>query len=682
MILNKPELLAPAGGMESVIAAVRLGADAVYLGAKNFSARKSAHNFLESELTDAVKYCHEHGVKVHQAINILVFDNEIEELVETVKLSARCGIDALIVQDLGVAKIIKQVCPNMPIHASTQLSVHTTDGVLAMDKLGFDRVVLSRELSLDEISKISKETNAELEVFVHGALCMSVSGQCYYSAMLGSRSGNRGMCAQPCRLQFSPKKDVEDHALSLKDLCSVDSIKKLMEIGVASFKIEGRMKRPEYVAAAVRAYRDMIDKNSTDITELQAVFSRSGFTNGYLENKRGSQMFGYRMKDDVTAASSVLKTLKGLYNKENQNVPISLAFDFKRDEPVILTMTDGVNSVSKIGEIPEKAINLPLSEEKIRASLEKLGGTPYYAENIDIKMDDGITMPVSKINELRRECSARLSEQRTEIEEREIFEFKPVEKAEHIGEKALWGRFLTADAISDYATENLAKIILPIKEILNTDIPEKILKKIVAELPRALFGQEDLLKSELEKLKQLGVREVLANNIASVITADRYGFKIHGGFSLNITNSYSAQVMSDLNVNSFVCSAEMKLQDINRLSSDIPIGIFAYGRLPLMLTRNCPVKSKISCSECNKSSSLYDRKNIAFPIACSDGFTEVLNSTPIYMADRLQEIKICDYLILYFTDEINKDDIISAYLNDEKPQDKEFTRGLYYRGVI
>ncbi len=681
--MTKPELLAPAGGEESVIAAVRNGADAVYLGGEEFSARRSAHNFNTSQLADTVKYCHAHGVKIHLAVNILVFNEEIQKLCAAVKTAVECGVDALIVQDLGAARIIKRICPDIPLHASTQLSVHTPDGVAAMKKLGFDRVVLSRELSLCEIEQIAKSTDLELEVFVHGALCMSVSGQCYFSAMLGSRSGNRGLCAQTCRLKFSAFPEKEGHALSLKDLCAKDSISGLMKAGVKSFKIEGRMKRPEYVAAAVKAYRSIIDSGDADISDLKAVFSRSGFTNGYLENVRGGEMFGYRKKEDVTAAAGVLKSLQGTYHKEIQNVGVTMDFTMAANERITLFMSDGEHTVSGQGAFAQKAVNTSIPEQRIKQSLAKLGSTPYYAKEISVKTDGGVTVSAADINALRRECCEKLTQRRCEVKKRTVYDYKQEKNnGAHFGGKTeIYARFEKARNVTDYAVKNVAKIILPIDEILaHTDII--CADKTAAELPRALFGEEDKLEIKLEKLKMLGIKEAFAGNIASVVTARSLGLAVHGGYSLNIVNDAAVAAVKELGVKSAVVSPELMLSQIASLSAEIPLGIFAYGRLPLMLTRNCPLKSEIGCDKCKKSSELYDRKKISFPVACRGGYTEVLNSAPIYMADRQREVTGCEYLLLYFTNEQEADKIIRAYLSGEAPRSGKYTRGLYYRGVL
>ncbi len=324
--MEKIEILAPAGGFDSVLAAVRSGADAVYLGEKRFSARASAKNFSDEELRQATAYCHIHGVKVYVTLNTIVFDEEFSSLADAIKAAARADVDALIVQNMGVARLAKQIAPDLPLHASTQMSVHTAAGVRALCEMGFRRVVLAREMTRAEIKKAA-QIPVELEVFVHGALCMCVSGQCYFSAMLGSRSGNRGACAQTCRLPFSVNRQKGGHALSLKDNSLIGHLNELQALGVASAKIEGRMKRPEYVAAAVRAcveQRDCGCISDRTAEELRGVFSRTGFTDGYYTDRRGRGMFGTRTRDDVVSADE--KLLAGIRQRckdERQHIPLA-----------------------------------------------------------------------------------------------------------------------------------------------------------------------------------------------------------------------------------------------------------------------------------------------------------------------------------------------------------------------
>ena len=342
------EILAPAGGKEQLLAAVRAGADAVYLGARNFNARRGAANFEENELFEAVAYCHARNVKVHVTLNTLVTDSELPDLLEEIKYVAKSGADAVIVQDLATAKLVREHCPDIAMHASTQMTIHNLAGAVAAKELGFSRIVLSRELSLNEIKTIAAGTDAELEVFVHGALCMCMSGACYLSSMIGGRSGNRGLCAQPCRLDF--RFGEKDHALSLKDMSYVEHIRELAAAGVCSFKIEGRMKRPEYVAAAVNACKTALAGGVPDMESLRAVFSRQGFTDGYFTGRRGADMFGFRSHDDVTAGERVFKSFSALYKDEPQKVPLKMTLSLSEDAPSVLSVSDGENQASASAE--------------------------------------------------------------------------------------------------------------------------------------------------------------------------------------------------------------------------------------------------------------------------------------------------------------------------------------------
>ncbi|MBQ6801639.1 MAG: U32 family peptidase, partial [Oscillospiraceae bacterium] len=394
------EILAPVGGKEQLIAAVRSGADAVYFGAKNFNARRNASNFDDFELSDAVSYCHARGVKVHIVLNTLVMDSEFSALIEEIKNVAKSGADAVIVQDLAVMRLVKEICPELELHASTQMTVHNLAGAKEAQKLGFKRVVLSRELSYEEIKYIAANTDIELEVFVHGALCMCMSGCCYLSSVLGGRSGNRGLCAQPCRLDF--RFGEKDHALSLKDMSHVEHIRKLAEAGVCSFKIEGRMKRPEYVAAAVTACKAALAGEKPDIESLRAVFSRQGFTDGYFTGKRTPEMFGFRSHDDVTAADKVLKNLANLYKDEPKKIPVRMNLFISESEKSVLVATDGENYASVTGSVCEKALRTPTDKALAERYLSKTGGTPFYLEELDFTADGEPVIAAGELNEMRR----------------------------------------------------------------------------------------------------------------------------------------------------------------------------------------------------------------------------------------------------------------------------------------
>ena len=413
--MDRLEILAPVGGPEQLLAAVRCGADAVYFGLQGFNARRNAENFGGDDLRERIEYCHERGVRVHITVNTLVMDSELEDMRKTVDAACGAGADALIVQDLAVAAYARERWPQTELHASTQMAVHNAEGVRLAESLGFKRIVLARELSLSEIRDIYEKTGADLEVFVHGAHCMSVSGLCYLSSVIGGRSGNRGLCAQPCRLDC--RLCGRDHALSLKDLSYVQHIAELADAGVKSLKIEGRMKRAEYVAAAVTACRDAMEGRTPDMETLKAVFSRSGFTDGYLTGDRGPSMFGYRTKDDVVAAEGVLEGLAKLYEKEPQTIPVDMLLYVQEGEPSQLSVScsesrAGELTATVLGPEPQTAKNLPITEGFARRSLAKTGGTPYRLNDLTLCAGEGLMLPSSALNDLRRRALEELKKER------------------------------------------------------------------------------------------------------------------------------------------------------------------------------------------------------------------------------------------------------------------------------
>ncbi|MBR0349971.1 MAG: U32 family peptidase [Clostridia bacterium] len=672
------EILAPAGSMESVIAAVRSGADAVYLGTKDFNARRNADNFDYSELKNAVDYCHKHGVKVHLTLNTLISDGELDDAQDAVRLACEAGVDAIIVQDLGLADIIRRCAPDMPMHASTQMTVHTPAGLKKLKKLGFTRAVLPRELSMEEIRNLCENSPIELECFVHGALCMCVSGQCYFSAVLGSRSGNRGACAQPCRLPFGAPYGT-GHDLSLKDLSLVDYIREMAEMGVCSFKIEGRMKRPEYVAAAVKACRNSVDGivDNELKSDLRSVFSRSGFTDGYYKNSLGISMFGTRQKDDVTAAATVLKKLEKLYEKEVADTKIDFAFTGVLGEPISLAAQAGGKNVYVESEThPQPALNKATTEESVRTQLEKCGGTRFFAGEIDIELDEGVFIPVSEINKLRREAIEKLEGAEASTVKEFRNEFVSV-KPHQGGKKRLICRFSDIETIPEN-WDYIEQVIVPLGE-------EKKVKKSVrvsVEVPRGIFGSYEKILRQLNEAKEYGITEAWAGTLDGIALIQKAGLKANAFFGSNIFNSRSLKVLEDMGVNKVLLSAELTMSQAQSIGGEVSRGIFAYGRLPLMLVRNCPQKNGKTCKDCKRNGKLVDRKGIEFPIECRMGVNDILNSVPVYMADRLTEIRNMDFMLLYFTKEDKETcaEVISSYIRSGKAKG-DFTRGLLYRGV-
>lgn len=688
------EILAPAGSPEALTAAVRSGADAVYLGGNRFSARAGAENFGRDELAAAVHYCHARGVKVHLAVNTVMLENELAEAADFVRFACTLPVDAVLLQDMGLLRILKQSSPHLRLHASTQTSVHTAAGARLLYKNGFSRVVLARELSLREISEIRASCPIELEAFVHGALCMSVSGQCYFSSVLGARSGNRGRCAQPCRLPFAAHGGT-GHDLSLKDMSMVTRIGELTSAGVMSAKIEGRLKRPEYVAAAVTASRLSREGKAVPenlLKDLRAVFSRSGFTTGYPDGKRGRGMFGIRSKEDVSGTTkSVLSELKGLYARELPKIPVDFRIEIKYNKPVILKVTDcDGNSADVYGGIPQKAVNRPVSRTLCEKQLSKTGGTPFFAENINCDIESGLSVPASEINALRRELLSKLEairSEKTPIAFSENFAYS--EMQHQSGKMKLRARFNFTDL--PQAAKKCEYVFLP----YDTSIP--VLKKLKAdgfhtalELPRGMFGIEKAVRRHIREAKSAGITDLWAGTLDGAAIGLDEGFHVHGGFSLNITNTQALKWYGELGLEDSELSFELSIPQAEHIGGRLPRGLLLYGRLPLMLCRCCPAaNSKAGCLHCKKPPMLTDRKGVKFPIQCYGACSEILNSVPLYTADIIKEIRNQDFGTIRFTTE-NKEEaenILGEYFsalggkNVEKPV-SGFTRGLYHRKLI
>ena len=684
---KKIEILAPVGSKQALIAAVRSGADAVYMGAKLFNARIKADNFSDEELKWAIDYCHAHCVKVHITMNTLIYDDEMSLALSEIKKVISLGADAVILQDLGFASLVKKLGADIERHASTQMSVQTVSGVRLLQDLGYKRAVLPRELSKTEIAKIKNSVDIEIEIFVHGALCMCVSGQCYMSSIFGGRSGNRGLCAQPCRLPFGVGEQ-EGYNLSLKDLSLIDKYDEIFSLGVNSLKIEGRMKRPEYVAAAVKSLKNAQNGESDETLSgnLKSVFSRSGFTDGYFEAKRGRDMFGIRKKEDVVSATNdVLKNLAALYEKEQQTIPVSFYLTVIAGEKVSLSVSAMGKTCFVTDEyIPEKALNKPLTKENLQARLSKCGGTQFYPAEVEIELDEGLIVPASVINNLRRTALEELEKKFAVVKANNFTEFE-CKVTPHTAKGALKYHVRVADVRQIPSNlENVENLILPLS------IDEKTVENLknlpvnlVVEVPRGIFGAENVLKEKLLRAKELGITAAYCGTIDALAIAKELGFEIETGFSMNVTNSQSVAVLEGFGVKGITLSPELTLKRIEKIGGGVKRGIIAFGRLPLMLTRNCPIANEKTCAECKGQSYLTDRKGMKFPVMCNFGCSEILNSQPLYLADRLDEIKGVDFITLYFTNESKPlcDAVLDAYRKQMGIKGNNHTRGLYYRGA-
>lgn len=647
---NKPELLAPAGGREALVAAVQNGADAVYLGAGNFNARQSADNFDGDGLSEAIAYCHARGVQVYVTLNTMVREDEIASLEHSVRAIAKAGADAVLVQDFGVAAIVRQVAPALPLHASTQMAVHNRAGVEFLAKQGFDRVVLAREMDLESIRECAG-LGPELEVFVHGALCVACSGQCLFSSLVGARSGNRGRCAQPCRLRYRMD-GIEGHLLSTKDLCSLNSLETLREAGVDSFKIEGRLKRPEYVAVVTAAYRAAIDHpgEKQDIEPLRQMFNRGGFTKGYVPGADDSELMYHnrpnhlgvpvgsasrkgqlKLDADIDAADALVLRgsgedrpvkLSGLRGEtvacpdarqgdrlirlvseahiraaresfagENRVTALTAELSLRVNLPAELTVSDGVHTITVSGETVQPAKSKGADPVRIEAQLRKTGGTPYIFDFVRLSVDENAFCPVSVLNALRRDALDRLTEVRLP---------KPPETFSLTKPDAFESGYPASPALK-----------------IQSGDPEILCHAMRLGADGVIFAPEDVRPASLaaaaEALPEsfsLAVPMVLAQASLEALNAwanahadriDRTYLSNVGHFALewpgtrfadyglNLANAHALKQMRAWGCEGYTPSVELTAAQIDSL--DGPRELIVHGRLPLMHLRHCPYRA-------------------------------------------------------------------------------------------
>lgn len=690
--MSKIEILAPVGNEEMLRAAVFSGADAVYLGFSGFNARTSANNFDADTLKDAVRFCHARGVAVHVALNTTVYGGELPALEAAIRAVAASGADAVICQDLAVATLIGRIAPQLPRHGSTQMSVHSLQGALELKELGFTRVVLARELSLPEVEHITKHCGIETECFVHGALCMCVSGQCYMSAFLGGRSGNRGSCAGPCRLPFEANALPEGkpgrlHHLSLKDNSVIDKLDQLQALGVASAKIEGRLRTPEYVAAAVSACLAGREGHAYDRDLLKNAFSRSGFTSGYLDGKIDGTMFGVRSEADAEQTKKTLPMLRELYRRERSRVPVKMKLEIEEGGEKLTVMDADSNKAFAYGDAePQPARTDPT--ESLHRSLAKTGGTPFAVEDQDItvEMDGGPWfIPGGAVNELRREALDAL------LKKREVLRPWPTTD-EHVPalplrtlpfRRTLRARFENWEQVPERALDGIEYLILPIAQA--DRVPREWRAKTLLELPRVMFGRlEEDTARRIAATQDAGFAGYEVSNIAHLRLCR--GLPMSGSFGLNITNQLAAQFYADNGLGSMLILPEVKDSDISTIAPThdgrpVPTGVLVYGHMPLMVTRACPLQNIHDCAHCDKTGVLTDRKAKKFPVRCGLGVRTIYNPVPIYMGDKPGALTV-DYGVAYFTLESREEAAqILDMIRTHAPFEGDFTRGLYFKGT-
>ena len=700
----KPELLAPAGSPESLRAAVLCGADAVYLGWGDFNARRNAKNFTDEEFADALLFCHQRGVRVFLTLNTLLTDRELPRALETARQACRLGIDAVLIQDWGLFTLLRQALPDLPLHASTQMSIFTSGGACEAAAMGCERVVIARECSAEDTASICKNCPAEIEIFFHGALCMCYSGQCSMSALIGGRSGNRGKCAQPCRLPYGVDEKAGGYPLSLKDSCLADRLQEAADMGVACLKLEGRMKRPEYVAVITGIYSRLLEEGrrptAAEKDALEQAFSRSGFTDWYWQGKKGPGMFGTR-PENAPDPKELFAAARAAYEKEStRTVPVRFTCRAIADKAITLTAADhDGHAVTVSGPVPEAARNRAVTAEDVAARLSKTGGTAYHCESADVTVDDGLSLSAAVINALRRDALTALTEARTAVPvRRELPAPNPPEDTCAADKPQLTVSVTFMEQLSpELLAMSPAVVYVPLEVLSHVTALPAYDGIWCAVLPRIWKdADEPLLRRWLEHAKSLGITAAALSNLGHLSLVRNTGLAMYGDLGLNVFNARSADFLRSKGLNSACLSFELRGAQIRDMAKPLPAEAVVYGRLPLMIMENCLVKNKTgckldrngsavpACGPCRSTHTLHDRTGARFPLLPAFGHrTEIQNCKPMYLADRADWKQLgLTYARLRFTTETAEEcaAIFRAY-RDGAPAAGDYTRGLFDRGV-
>ena len=684
----RTELLAPAGRWDALRAAVQNGADAVYIGEQSFSARKNANNFTWEEIENAVKYCHVRGVKVHLALNTLIADGELRLFEDAVRKATLAGVDALIIQDLGGARIAQRVCPDMPLHASTQLTACNLCDVKELQKLGFSRVVLSRELSQNEIRHIHENTDVELEAFVHGALCISFSGKCLMSSFIGGRSGNRGMCAQPCRQKYTAD-NKEGYFLSPRDLCLADEIKNMIEAGITSFKIEGRMKSPEYVATVTGVYRKYLDNLSAlsgeDEKRLQRIFVRGdGFTKGYFSGKNTPEIMNYSLSNDnlsSRADEEILKEARETFRegKENKKIPVDAHLCLRYGDSSTLTLSDGEKTVTVCGDTGETAKNLPITEERARAQIEKLGQTPFVLRDFTMDAKENITLPVSALNALRRDGAAALAEKREHTDPLPLYPYEYKDKKCNL-EKAHYVAVQVRTKEQFKGAKNADRILIPLS-LWRDIVPDE---RCFVLLPSVVLDEQ---KTEEELNKIPANYGIYASSPGMLALAKKQGRRVFADYGANIYNSETAEVYGAI-CDGITLSPELSLGQICHITThtDSLCEVLCHGYQAVMTSRACLMRGIRGKCDCDKNVVIKDKTGAEFTLLGDKDshINTVLNSHITFMADKLTDVLkagVSGIRLTFWTETAEETARIIAMYKGKSPIKKPsvFTRGYFMK---
>lgn len=703
-----PELLAPAGSPEALRAAVMSGAGAVYLAYGDFNARRNAKNFSKEDFEEALAYCHLRGVTVYLTLNTLLTDRELPRAAEVATEAATLGIDAIIVQDLGLLRLLRDTLPDTPLHASTQMTVHNLPGVLTCRDLGIRRVVLSRELSRDAIDTLCHASPIEVEVFAHGALCMCYSGQCYLSSLVGERSGNRGLCAQPCRLAYRRAEETApSYPLSLKDLSLADELPSLSACGVSCLKLEGRMKRPEYVSIVTSIYATLLQEGraptAQERRDLADAFSREGFTQGYYQNRLDGTMFGRRAEGAQMPEALLAKARAHYTRREAGSVPLHLHCEILSGVPIRLTVSDDDgHRVTVAGATPEAAHNRALTAEQVTAQISKSGGTVYLSRALTLSLDEGLSLPLSALNALRRAAFDALTAARVTPPARQILPFSPPAppKLGRTEPPRYTITLLRACQLSDaLCAAPCALIYLPPEEIsrhadlISAYAARHPSLRFGVQLPRVAWDHElPILGAQLALCRSLGIEDALIGNLGMIPLCRDLGFRLRGDFGLGVCNSLAMAELSRLGFLSATASFELNLAQIRDLGKPLDTEFLAYGRLSMMLTEHCLLKKGARCKHCSDApcahepSFLEDRRGERFPVLRAfGGRSELFNAKTLYLADRqadYQGLGLWGARLSFTTEAADACvAILRSYLGEGAAAPQDLTRGLYYRRV-
>ena len=706
MMRKKPELLSPAGDMEKLKMAVAYGADAVYLAGTSFGMRSFAGNFSPEELPLAVAYAHDHGVRVHVTVNTMPRSGEVDALPAHLERLNDAGVDALILADLGAFTLAGKYAPRCERHISTQQSIANYACAQAWYDLGAKRVVLARELSRRDIAAICRDCPAEVEVFAHGALCMCYSGQCALSAVIGGRSGNRGTCAQPCRLPYGVNAPAAGgHPLSLKDANLSPYLQELEDMGVACLKLEGRMKRPEYVAVIASIYRRLLDEKRRPTREeqrqLELAFSRSGFTDGYYLGRKGPQMFGTR-PENVPEPKELFAEARTLYEKEDRRtVAVDMDCVCRAGEPVRLTVRAGDQRAEVTGPVPETARNRALTAEELQARLKKTGGTAFRCREVRVTLEEGLMLSAGAVNALRREGLTALEEVLCAVPERhtaqpEPLPAAPVEPVQPLLTCSLQKPEQLTQALADCRPE---MIYLPVEWLDTLDVtPYLDRTSFCAVLPR-IFRTEDeaALREMLVRHRQV-LAAVAVSNLGHLPIAEGLELPLRGDLGMNVFNSRALLFLRELGLSTAAVSFELRHQQIRDLKKYLPCEAVVYGRLPLMLMENCVIANSLGCCDvgsdyrkrsaacrCTGENVLTDRTGARFPLMPAWGHrNELENSRTLFLADKPEWRRLgLTYARLRFTTESPAECVaaLQRYQGQGDYIPADLTRGLFYRGV-